>query len=338
MRKILVLAGALVSIATLLQAQDSTATSGSSSNLKDKASLAAARDSIITVVKALLKSEKKEGVVTGTFRASNIGQQIPVYCYLCGKSGGKTKDEIGKLKEKDECYGKIGEVRLDSVELSIIEGAVREINVYTEHGKFTNGSAPISVPYYEDRLDDVLGYVGNTGKQQQQKSTLKVECSEMYIELNDVAVYTPRTGENYVPDDVRITLNSKQNSKTLILNPDINVLINAKLYTDLLGILGEEPNGLTQTELSTRIILNTKNLKNLGTTLFNYVRAFGTLSKFDGKYKATGIDGDIISRQDLMQRSWGRVALELNLVKTWISKKSGNYFGIDAGLSGQDTA
>jgi hypothetical protein len=214
---------------------------------------------------------------------------------------------------------------LDSVEICIVDGVANEINAYTHNTatkrklKFTNRESPISIPFFENRYGDLL------------YSSL----SKNFIKLGDIAGYNPTTGKNYVPDDITFTLKSGKASRKLELNPNINFLISARIYTDLLGIIGEEPNGLTQTDLSLRIITNTQNYRNSGWIWLNYLKIGTSFAKFDSKFQTIKSEADsTITRQSLNQRAWGNVNAELNIFRRWLFKKSASYMGINGIVSG----
>jgi len=314
-------------------AQDSTrAEIGTPSEIKKETKEAQAEDKSLDKIKIselkeiitkMLDEKDAERITTGEFCSDGIGEVIPTWKFE--NNGYRRILGVFKKGKFKRVLDNNKDFILDSVEISIVDGVAREINVYTHNtatnkkAKFTNKESPISVPYLEDRYGDIL----------------YSPYSQNYIRVGDVLTYNPTTGKNYVPDDVTFSMKSGKACRKLELNPNINFLINARIYTDLLGIISDEPNGLTQTDLSMRIITNTQNYRNSGWIWWNYLKIGASLARFDSKFKTVTSEADsTITRQSLNQRAWGNVSAELNIFRRWLFKKSASYMGVNGIVSG----
>jgi len=130
------------------------------------------------------------------------------------------------------------------------------------------------------------------------------------------------TGNGYVPDDTTIFLTPAKRGKTLSATSNLNSLINVSLYTDLAGLLGRRANGIINTDVSGKFIINTRNLINWDFTPLAFVEGNIVLSKFDSKFKSLdssfiklGKNGerDTVDRMQLIQTAWLKGSIKFNL-------------------------
>jgi hypothetical protein len=90
---------------------------------------------------------------------------------------------------------------------------------------------------------------------------------------------------DYSPADTAFTI-SPDTATQIVLNKEIYInLIDAKVFTDIVGLNRTRPNGLVQIELSKRFNINTARLQ-VGKTRadvgwFNYIDLIGTISKIE---------------------------------------------------------
>lgn len=99
----------------------------------------------------------------------------------------------------------------------------------------------------------------------------------VYINLSDVfdndynlLNYT----ENYSPKDGVVMISPGEEAKIIYKEKTLN-LLQAKVFSDFVGLDADEPNGLIQTEISKRVYLNTS-IRQMG----KYYTYFGTLNSF----------------------------------------------------------
>jgi hypothetical protein len=141
--------------------------------------------------------------------------------------------------------------------------------------------------------------------------------------LQDIVEYLP-FGKIVYPADEEILLSftDKRSADTLELSADLNNMIDLSVYTDLLGVLGDKPNGLIQTEIAGNFISNTGNFPKTNLTFHHFIRPYLRLARFDSKFrsldsthvKKTG-KGDSVNRTYLNQIAYMQAGIKMNLFK-----------------------
>lgn len=263
---------------------------------KDSAKLAKI-ESTLDKLSAIVAKSKNDKQTVGTLCLWK--KQIPLY----NKSG--VTDEL---------------LDVDSVTISIIDGYINAVSVKvnSNYKNFTNDKAPITLKQKrftkEDRLHNTL-----------------IKNKDEYIILTDVFDF-PGDLKSFIPDDIDAVLTPLTPEKScvsLTKSVDVNNILDARVYTDALSAFGKEPNGLIQTDLKFKHILNRTNWRDNGFIWLNYVKLNVTASKFDSKNSF--VDSAAFSRTSLLQKS--RVSAEgvLNLFTIWIEQKSLSKFYADFG-------
>lgn len=219
-----------------------------------------------------------------------------------------------KCKEKRPACFKID---ISKVIVEISEGVISDIQVLTKDNKvFTNGLAPIEVNRFNERCDLLKFFDGN---------------NNFYIQTCDFMRWI-RNG-NYTPNDIRFELLKQDDSITLIKDVGLNSIFSIKLYSDMLSVFGNEPNGLVQTEANFKTPLISSNTFNKPFFLLNYFTANLELSRFDNDFKYTDVivdDSDtVFSRQTLHQRNWFNFNVGFNLFSGQFSNKSKSRYALD---------
>jgi len=169
--------------------------------------------------------------------------------------------------------------------------------------QYTNLKAPVPLIQINQRKDKIYNY-----------------NETAYIELTELIEYE---GKWYVPDDVEdIVLKPTKMSQDLSAYVNLNSLINFSFYTDLTGLLGRRANGLLITDITSKIITNTKNIPNSDISVSSFIETSFTISKFDSKFKSmdstdirVGKNGqmDTIDRMKLIQTAWLKGNVKYNL-------------------------
>ena len=231
----------------------------------------------------------------------------------------KTGTEIRKSKVK-------------RIEITFEHGAIgrRLLRVEMEDGSvFFNKQAPINLPRIFVRKKDCIYRYDS-------RSAVKDE----YIELGDVLDYHYFGKFNY-PADGNITLSTDKLRDTLRVGSSINSLLDVSVYTDLLGLLGNKPNGILQTEVAGNFISNTANIKNTDFIFHNFMRPYIRLSKFDSKFKS--LDSlnikaganlkDTVNRTYLNQISYFQGGLMLNIVRVGLGVNQLIYLNAGADIN-----
>lgn len=228
-----------------------------------------------------------------------------------GKDTTMNLEEVLQMTRKDFVYKVVTEVSVDSIELSIVEGVIDNVRVSLGDRIFTNRGRPISLVNY-DRADKVL---------------FDVDGSEILL-LGDIMQYLPKVDRHYVPDDELVVLRADKRSHGLKASVDLNSSVELRVFSDLLGLFGEQGNGLVQTELSSKIFANTvPQTTKLGPFyLGNFVEPYFKYAKFDTKFSSVEISDTISSyyitdmEQLLMnQQSFINLGLRVNYAKMRVS-------------------
>ena len=205
-------------------------------------------------------------------------------------------------------------VKIKKVTLLIKDGYILDINVYSDKDEqFTNGKAPITISTRRFSLGDSL-----------RSTSLKNRA----IILRDFLQYKPNN--TFAPEDGFITLDASKKCDSLFRNVGLNSVLDFRVYTDALGLVAKEANGITQSDIRFKQILHRQNIPNRGTFFGHYFRFNLSTAKFDSKLNFT--DSANFSRTLSQQKSWLNFEGAYNLMTTWIERKSLSTFYADLGL------
>lgn len=193
-------------------------------------------------------------------------------------------------------------LKIDRVKLSIENGTIVDIQIVdSNYEVFSNGNAPIELKRLNKRHDRL--YSENGSKH--------YKCENGYLKLSDILYYELNT--IYTPKDTTIYLNSENNNCTLRRKSSIDQHVDLRIYSDLLGLIGNESNGLIQTEFHVNSDLHQKNVWGSPWYFFKYFDFVFKASKFDTDFQSVNISEDF-NRADLNQRSWLNTNLRLNFL------------------------
>ncbi|MDQ2772269.1 MAG: IPT/TIG domain-containing protein [Bacteroidota bacterium] len=194
-------------------------------------------------------------------------------------------------------------VNVDKIKMDCQDGLVFNIQVLTtdESGTtkrlFTNARTTIPISDF-NRRNDFLHF----GRELE------------YIKSGDILRWVAETSAQ--PDDANFTLTKQGEEQELTRDGGINQVINLRLYTDLLGVFGEKPNGLAQTEASFRSVINEKNLRDNPFYLLRDFKIDLMFARLDEKRQNTyyrPADISTLSRTSLYQRAFLNTEVHLNL-------------------------
>jgi hypothetical protein len=142
--------------------------------------------------------------------------------------------------------------------------------------------------------------------------------SGISLRFLDLVSIVHESGRRLITDNATWVLKpgGTQTSHQLTAGASLGGLLEVALYTDLLATLNNEDNGLVTTEVSSFLPLNQRPLWRNGQLLaFTAVRPFVTLNRLDSKFDSLRLHADNrIDRPDLLQRSYLRFGLNLNLL------------------------
>lgn len=132
---------------------------------------------------------------------------------------------------------------------------------------------------------------------------------------------------NYLPEDKLIILKPIEDKKEekLFIKTDINSLIDFRVYTDMLALFNKESNGLVQSEISSKITINSQP-HNRSWSLLNYIEPTFKFSKFDNQFKNQLVVDTVskfkVDRLKLNQLSYIELGFRMNLMKASVYQHS----------------
>ncbi|GEP94545.1 hypothetical protein [Chitinophaga cymbidii] len=212
------------------------------------------------------------------------------------------------------CRGKslnvqAGRLFIDSMEITIKDGFLRVIKfryndsmeIFTDHGlqrvsrleygfnekqQYTVFVDMRSVSFSEFLLDNFF-YLTNRKADHSTKGR-----SKYLFNLDDVLKYTPPQNaeviETFVPQRSRVFF-TKNNASVLVPETDVNKIITLNLFSDIVGVQEDKPNGLLQAEAKFYGSLQRDRypgrLRYSTFSFFNYFEINFTLSKIENKLK-----------------------------------------------------
>ena len=261
--------------------------------------------------------------------------QIFILCCLSGGFNGFAQEEdiaatVQKLTEQiallnNEYKVKVGEIvlrdstfysinrynqvktahKIEKVKLEIENGTIVDVQIVdTNMEVFSNGSCPIELNRLNIRYDEINSENGHNE----------------YVPLKDI-LYYERNGY-YIPEDGLFELTIAKDTCVFRKSSSIHQNIDLRVYTDLLGMLGDESNGLVQTELNINSDIHRRNLWNKPYYIFKAIDFHFAASKFDSEFKAVNIDSTF-TRSTLKQQAIINTELGLSLFA--VRNFKGNY-------------
>ena len=195
-------------------------------------------------------------------------------------------------------------INIKKIILSIIDGCIVRIKVYGENNiVYHNHDASISITNARfEKLDRL----------QTADKTEFIYFSDLLKDYK-IEPYTSKDDENVIID--------KDNLIYKLMNDvSLNSIIDARLYSDVLGFFGEEKNSVVQTEVKSKFIINRTNFINRQVIPFNYFNIFLNYNKIDSKNRF--IDTDNFNYSDLLQKSIFNAEISLNIFKCNLSKNN----------------
>lgn len=219
---------------------------------------------------------------------------------------------------------------------------IEEVEIYVEDGKIRSircTDSDVNI-YYRSQMNIFLkgieskfGFSGTIFKKYFNPKLYNINLNKtLYIKPYDFIRYQSVIGNYYIPEDAIIKLNKDKDRVAVTKEVDLNSHVEFKLYSDLLGLLEQEPNGLLQAELASRIRWNY--MPNL--IAIKYVRPNAIFKRYDSsisRYPLTFESGNTINEQtylDIIQRSFLDLGLDVGLME---ASSSNVKFDIHAGFN-----
>ena len=277
-----------------VRAQDSTA---KSNKAKDSV-INALSGKVDIILQNIKKSSEKDIEPTGIMFYDTL-RKVPVY----------TSNGIVTTKK----------IVIDKVSLLFQDGYIIDIQVFSGNDVFTNTRSPITIDSkrFSSQISDFLFN--------------KMNGDEAII-LQQAVFYQPLT--TFYPEDKLLILKNSHSADTLKKNVGVNTVLDLRVYTDALAALGNEPNGIFQTDVRLKQFLHRKHYRNEGSKIFQYVKINFTASKLDSKKDFVDSSSNI-SRTGLFQKAKINAEAQVNLFTSWLGRKTLNnyYFDFGAGFN-----
>ena len=203
----------------------------------------------------------------------------------------------------------------DSIELKIRRGSVNDIRVFGkmngEKVVFGRENRSIDIFKVNDESQKSLSKIKN-------KRYLKLlypkQDTPHYLKLSEILGYDYVMGKKFFPKDTvipMIKLNSKSIGEKIPLYKDVhlNSYLEGRLYTDVIGLNGEEANGVAQAEIKAHFNLNTQ-------SNFAFVEPSLHYSKFTKDNDFVVLDSvQSNALTNFHRQSFLSVGLKLNIIK-----------------------
>lgn len=213
---------------------------------------------------------------------------------------------IAKIKIKDSVMIGGKSFKIDSARFDLKEGMLTMVKIYVEKNKvFYNDAAPIAVTYPK-RLNDSL--ISETNNRER-------------ITLRDAVEIDAYKRFGFLPNDNELLLTNHKNERGLknynVLSKDGNLgsLVNFVAYSDLLGLLGDEPNALVHFEANAKFYFHRKNMRNSFLYLTPTFQPSFNYNKLDSKFDTIRTQANKINPTEIFRRHSYSVGIELTALK-----------------------
>lgn len=260
----------------------------------------------------ILSNKKDE--IKNAFVLNSIQNQIDNYSLdFLEKTVGKVTFKYDSITYESKIH------IIDSVKIAIRDGMIEHLQVFVGDRSFYNTKAPISLLDIDRRFEDKL-YDPATNN---------------YILLKNAIRFYADRRFNYIPDNDEIALTKTKLSQEIFANKNLNTLLDIQTYTDMLGLLGDEPNGIFQVNVSSKFFLHRKNLLNCFTYIFSDIEPFFHYSKVDSKFETLTVNSPELNPTEIFRRRNYSIGLGATIFQ-WDFKPANSVF-IKAGYQYSST-
>lgn len=191
-------------------------------------------------------------------------------------------------------------VKIDRVKFDIQEGMLEFIKVYLNDGTtYSNKKSPVALVHFEKRGNDKL-YNADDNK---------------FVLLKNVVTFDVNKRFGYLPDNKVFSLENQNDTipgrQILSKNSDISSLVNFTAYSDLLGLLGDEPNALVNFEASAKFYLHRLNIRNSYVYIFPTFQPHFHYNRVDSKFDSIVVENNNINPTEIFRRHNFAVGFDL---------------------------
>jgi len=305
-RQFIILSLLMVSTSTIIYSQNASDTSKTKADTTKQKE--AKLDSTIKALSfkiddltAILKNSKdSDKEFTGIF-SYDTSKKITVYSY-----NNQTKNPDFKKTART--------IVVTRILMEIKDGYIVDVQIFSGNKMFVNYWAPITVS--GNRLQFGEDYLYCTDNDNE---AIMLQNALSYISL-----------KSFFPEDKLYELNNKHYIDTVYKNVGINTVVDLRIYTDALATFGKEANGLFQTDVRIKQFIHRKHIANKGLKSLHYLKVNFSASKLDSK-KSYVDSSNNLSRSDLYQKSKYNGEVALNIISSWLTRKTSNSYYVDFG-------
>ncbi|WP_452226079.1 hypothetical protein [Lacinutrix cladophorae] len=215
----------------------------------------------------------------------------------------------------------------DTIVLKIRRGSIKDIRVSGEinNKKVVFGKENRSIDIFKIN-NESQGFIKSFNDNRYLELQYPITEEPQYFKLSKILGYEYKMGKKFFPKDtiIPIKINSKSTGELIPLYKDVhlNSYLEGRLYTDIIGLNGEEANGVAQAEIKAHFNLNTQ-------SNFAYVEPSLHYSKFTKDNDFVVLEEDQSTSKALTnfhRQSFLNVGLKINIIK-W---EFGDRYDLDA--------
>ena len=209
---------------------------------------------------------------------------------------------------------------IDNISIDVFEGQIIDLVITLKHKnnsqvrKFTNNTSISIVRFRKYTLHKLYETNG----------------SGSFVRVKDVLDYTSKTGLNYFPENAQVDIKADENTKPLLLKRGLKSILDFRVYTDFLGLIDEESNGIINFEASSTIRISPSPFvfSWLEWMAFKEIKPYFNYSRFDKENRAISTSqigttslNSIDNRLSLIQNAFINAGFELNALQMKASKE-----------------
>ena len=225
------------------------------------------------------------------------------------------KSKIKEIKKNNIGLWDIEKVSIDVFEGQIVDLVITLTNINDKRvRKFTNNTSISVVRFRKYGLHKLFETNG----------------SGAFIRVKDVIDYTSNTGLNYFPDNAMIDFEKNDTIKPLQIQRGLKSILDLRVYTDFLGLIENESNGIINFEASSTIRISPSPISKLkGEFLFlKEITPYFNYSRFDNENRAIPTDTTnnasnfkLKNKLSLIQNAFVKAGFELNVLQIKAQKE-----------------
>ena len=276
-----------------------------------------------TVFKDLL-SEQSEAYL-GDFIIPQNGQKVHLY-----KPKQTSKNEYYRKKEISQV-----EVFFKSVKIHVLHGLLQDIKIIVLDSQgnellFEN-RIPVSLLKYSKLAPRNYMFYRHTISNNKDR-VVDTSYINHSIKLADVLMYINNPGDNYVPDELRLSFPTKTDGNIdndissvkykVKQNTTLENVLNIKTYTDFLSLFGDSPNGIFQFEGKADFYLIPFNFPNTNMFNFKKISPYVNFARLDDETRNINVENNSITNElEILEKAYLNIGVDLDVLSFKLGKE-----------------